>query len=476
MSERANYSWELERALLGGLILDPTQIPDVADVIRPGDLHRPPHAELFRILKGMSDGGLTIDLPVLIEEVLRLDKIQAVDGIAYVAGLPGACATVESIPAYAIRLRDLGTQRALEAELTRALAALREGSAIADVVATAGAALTDASEAAAGKAPPRFTMVGEIAREVIAEIHDAADDKPKAERKLIPTGFAGLDQMLIGFEPGDLVIVGGRSGMGKSAFVGNLAIQMATAGYGVAIHSAEMVKRAIVRRMLSAIGRASASQLRAGRVDIDNFRRFVSAAETIDTLPIAIDDGRGASLIDLRNRLRRLKLPDGRPVSVVAIDYLQLLRPDRRAGTRENDVSAIARGLKELAGELGVVMIALAQISRGVEGRSDKRPGMADLRESGEIEQAADAIMLLYRDDYYNPDTENRGVCECILAKLREGKTGTVPLAWLPDYLLFQSMVHDGKWTPTPPATPASTKYRGKGRPSTTDPDDGPMF
>jgi len=467
------YSWDMERSLLGGLILDPSQIPDIAEVIRPGDFHMEAHAALFRILHRMHEAGQGIDVALVMDEVIRLDCAREVDGFAYVGGLPALCPSVENLPDYATRLRELGTRRAMVLALERSVADIKAGADIREVIASAGAVVSEASEATAGKERPRFVMVGETARAVMAEIHAAADETaPKSERVLIPTGFTGLDKMLIGFEPGDLVIIGGRSGMGKSAFVGNLAINRATAGYGVAIHSAEMARHAIVRRLMAAVGRASASQMRAGKIDTENYRRLVEAAEKLDTMPIAIDDGKGATIADLRNRIKRLSMPGGRRVSVVAVDYLQLLKPAGRGGNREGDVAAIARGLKELAAELQVVMLALSQISRGVEGRQDKRPGMADLRESGEIEQAADAILLLYRDDYYHPDTTQKGIAEAILAKLREGRTGTVPLAWLADYLLFQTLVTEGAWSPPPlPKAP-----KGKGRRDIEDPDEDGSF
>lgn len=477
-----SYSWEMERALLGGLILDPTQIPDVAETIRPGDFHRPQHAAMFGLIHRMHSAGAGIDIATVLEEITRLACAEEMGGFAYAANLPNACPTVENIPDYATRLRELGTRRAMEMEFRRGIEAIRAGADLREVIANAGAALSEASEASAGKEAPRFVMIGETAREVIAEVHAAADDRaPKVSRVMIPTGYPLLDKRLIGFEPGDLVIIGGRSGMGKSAFVGNLALNMGRAGYGVAILSLEMMRKANVRRMLCADGRASSSQLRAGRLDLENYRRLVAATERVDGLPIAIDDGKGAGVTDLRARLRRLTMPKGQRVSVVAVDYLQLLRPGRRAGNREAEVSGIARDLKELAAELGVVILALSQIARGVEGRADKRPMMSDLRESGEIEQAADAVILLYRDDYYHSDSPQRGVCEIIVAKLREGSTGTVPLAWHGDYQLFESLDSPG-WAPAPVPAPAYGKKtkstpKGSAAPPPSDPDDpGPMF
>lgn len=477
-----SYSWEIERALIGGLMIDPSQIPDVAEVIRPGDFHRPQHAALFGMIHRMHGAGAGIDIVTVLEEVTRIGCADELGGIAYVANLPNACPTVENIHGYAVRLRELGTRRGMELEFRRGIEAIRSGVDLREVIANAGAALSQASEATAGKEPPRFVMIGETAREVIAEVHAAADEHaPKVPRVMIPTGYPLLDKRLIGFEPGDLVIIGGRSGMGKSAFVGNLALNMARIGYGVAILSLEMMRKANVRRMLCADGRASSSQLRAGRLDLQNYRRLVAATERLDGLPIAIDDGKGAGVTDLRARLRRLTMPEGKRVSVVAIDYLQLLRPGRRAGNREAEVSGIARDLKELAAELGVVILALSQIARGVEGRADKRPMMSDLRESGEIEQAADAVLLLYRDDYYHADSPQRGVCEIIVAKLREGSTGTVPLAWHGDHQLFESLDSPG-WAPAPVPTPTSgkkSKSTPKGAGYAVDPDDpgpGPMF
>lgn len=468
-----DHAWTIERGLLGGLLLDPTQIPDVGDVLAPRDFHRPQHGALFAHLTRLITTG-PVDVSLVLADLARRDALEESGGASYIAALPSDCPSVENIPAYAARVRESSNRRMLRMVLLGAAEALDDGEDLTSVIEHAETRIADLRKLAVGKDDARFVRVGDIAQEVIKRASTPpAEDAPAV---MITTGFPEIDRRVVGFSPGDLIIVAARSGMGKTAFALNLSINMARAGFPVAIHSSEMTSDANVRRMLCAVGRASAMQLKSGRVDDENLRRLILGAEALTDLPIAIDDRSGASLSDLRARLSRLRWEDGQRTAVLVIDYLQLLRAVAgRGGTRENEVSGIARGLKELGKELGLVVVALSQISRGVEQRGDKRPGMADLRESGEIEQAADAILLLYRDDYYNPESANKGICEAILAKLREGRTGTVPLAWLADYLLFQTLVHEGEWKPaTAPPTKAA---KGRGRRDIDDPDeDGSFF
>lgn len=454
-----DHGWNIERGLLGGLLLDPSQIEDIADLIGPRDFHRPQHGALFAALVRLASTG-PIDLPLVMADLAMREAMEECGGAGYVASLPNDCPSVENIPAYAARVRENASRRAMRMLMEAGAAALDDGEDMAAVIERTEARVADLRKLTVGKDDARFVPVGEIAQRVIVDVSTPpAEDAPVT---MITTGFDEIDKRVIGFSPGDLVILAARSGMGKTAFALNLAINMSRAGHPVAIHSSEMTSDANVRRMLCAVGRASAMQLKSRRIDEENLRRLVVGAEVLTDLPIAIDDRSNASLSDLRARLSRIRWGGGQRTEVLIIDYLQLLRAVAgRGGTRENEVSNIARGLKDLAKELGIVIIALSQIARGVEQRGDKRPGMSDLRESGEIEQAADTILLLYRDDYYHPDSTQKGVCEVNIAKQRDGKTGVVPVMWWGDYQLFSGMDATG-WTPAPVPAQAPPR-RGNG-------------
>lgn len=487
-------AWDVERGLLGGLIMDPTQIEDIGDLLVPDDFHRPQHGELFRHLARLVRGG-PVDLSILLDDLSRRQAIEVVGGAAYLAALPNACPSVENLPAYAARIREAATRRRLRALFEAGAAALDEGEDLLSVTERAESRIADLRKAAVGRDDARFVPVAELVKiSMDRALTPPVEDAPVT---MLLTGYDEVDRRVIGLSPGDLVILAARSGMGKTAAALNIAINMARAGHGVAIHSSEMTADANVRRMLCAIGRASAMQLKAGRIDEENTRRLVMGAEVLSDLPIAIDDRSNASLSDLRARLSRIRWGGDQRTAVLFIDYLQLLRAvSGRGGTRENEVSTIARGLKDMAKELGIVVVALSQIARGVEQRADKRPSMSDLRESGEIEQAADTIFLLYRDDYYHPDTSQKGICEWNIAKQRDGKTGVVPIRWEGDHQLFVAMDATG-WTPAPvpaqgpqrraqssspapaPApTPRKPKAPKRGLAATVDPDDesGPLF
>ncbi len=439
--------WTIERGLLGGLLIDSTQIESIADILTPRDFHRPQHGALFGHLVRLIATG-PVDVSLVLGDLARRDAAEACGGAAYVAALPSDCPSVENLPAYAARIKETAGRRAFRGIMAAGAEAIDDGEDLQETIERIEARVADLRKLTVGKDDARFVHVGEIAQNVVARAMSATEaDAPKV---LIATGFAEIDRRLIGFAPGDLVILAARSGMGKTAFALNLSLNMARAGHCVAVHSSEMTADANVRRMLCAAGRASATQLKAGRLDDDNMRRLVLGAEILQDLPIAIDDRSNASLSDLRARLSRIRWGGGARTAVLVIDYLQLLRAVAgRGGTRENEVSGIARGLKDMAKELGIVIVALSQISRGVEQRGDKRAGMSDLRESGEIEQAADIILLLYRDDYYHPDTSQKGICEVNMAKVRDGVSGTIPVVWEGDHQLFVDMDATG-WTPAP--------------------------
>ena len=257
----------------------------------------------------------------------------------------------------------------------------------------------------------------------------------------IPTGFTDLDYRTAGMQPSDLVLIAARPSMGKTAFVLNIAQHVAfKQNKCVAIFSLEMSKEQLVNRMFSLESSVDAQKLRTGQLNDQEWERLIESAGVIGRSNLIIDDTPGISISELRSKCRKFKLEHG--LSMIIIDYLQLMSGSGRSDSRQQEISDISRSLKSVARELGVPVLALSQLSRAVEQRPDHRPMLSDLRESGAIEQDADVVMFIYRDDYYNHDSEKKGVSEIIIAKQRNGPIGTVELAWLPEYTKFANLEH----------------------------------
>lgn len=257
----------------------------------------------------------------------------------------------------------------------------------------------------------------------------------------IPTGFLDLDYRTAGLQPSDLVLIAARPSMGKTAFMLNLARNVAfKRDLPMAIFSLEMSKEQLINRMFSMESNVDSQKLRTGQLDDQDWERLIESAGVIGKSGLIIDDTPGISITELRSKCRKYKLEHG--LSIVMIDYLQLMTGSGRTDSRQQEISDISRSLKALARELSVPVIALSQLSRAVEQRPDHRPMLSDLRESGAIEQDADVVMFLYRDDYYNHDSEKKGITEIIIAKQRNGPIGTVELAWLPEYQKFANLEH----------------------------------
>ena len=278
-------------------------------------------------------------------------------------------------------------------------------------------------------------------RQVVMNAMDRieAASKNKGSVTGIPTGFTDLDYRTAGMQPSDLVLIAARPSMGKTAFALNIAQYVAfKKNFPVAVFSLEMSKEQLVNRMFSLESSVDAQKLRTGQLNDQDWERLIESAGVIGKSQLMIDDTPGISISELRSKCRRLKLEHG--LSMIIIDYLQLMSGSGRSDSRQQEISDISRGLKSIARELNVPVLALSQLSRAVEQRPDHRPMLSDLRESGAIEQDADVVMFIYRDDYYNHDTDRRGISEIIIAKQRNGPIGTVELAWLPEYTKFANL------------------------------------
>lgn len=284
-----------------------------------------------------------------------------------------------------------------------------------------------------------FVPIRQVVMNAMDRIETAAKNKGSVTG--IPTGFTDLDYRTAGMQPSDLVLIAARPSMGKTAFVLNIAEYVAfKKNLSVAIFSLEMSKEQLVNRMFSLESSVDAQKLRTGQLNDQEWERLIESAGVIGRSNLIIDDTPGISISELRSKCRKFKLEHN--LSMIIIDYLQLMSGSGRTDSRQQEISDISRSLKSIARELGVPVLALSQLSRAVEQRPDHRPMLSDLRESGAIEQDADVVMFIYRDDYYNHDTDKKGVSEIIIAKQRNGPIGTVELAWLPEYTKFANLEH----------------------------------
>ena len=429
------HSWEVERSLLGGLMLDPSQLPEVSALVSSTSWHRPQHARLWELLTSMADARRAIDVVTVRDDSGRRDAFDDYGGAAYVAALPNACPSVANLPGYAERIREHAIRRDLQLALAGAGELVKEGQLdlpeLLDRVESGVFAVTRAASTQA------WHTSAELVTEQMAVI-EARCAHPGAVTGLA-TGFVDLDRMLAGLQKSDLIVLAARPAMGKTALALQVALTAAKGGVTAAFFSLEMSRQQLTSRALCLEGRVDAGRVRTGRLDADDWRQLVEAAERVAAAELLIDDTPGMSISALRSKARMMMAQ--RPnLGLIVVDYLQLMQGQGGTKeTRENAISTISRGLKILAKELNVPVIALSQLNRSLEARSDKRPLPSDLRESGAIEQDADVILFIYRDEYYNPESPDKGLAELIVAKQRSGPTGMVKVAFLGQFTMFQN-------------------------------------
>jgi replicative DNA helicase len=445
------HNWETERSLLGGLLLDNQQLPEVLERIRAEDFHKPAHQLLFERMVQMSEAGRGCDLVAVLDEVARQPDPEKFGGVAYIAALPNACPSVENLSAYAQRVREHSVRRRLILAAREMIEDVQDGEKeLTRLLDDAEKAIFDISQLSGSK---DWHAISTLVDEQMLEIQRRQELMRELRRSGqsafvtgVTTGFVDLDRMLAGLQRTDLVILAARPAMGKTAFALNIALAAAEkAGVGVGVFSLEMGRHQLVNRLLTAHARVDASKVRVGELDMSmDWPRLNEASDALHSLPFYVDDTPGLSIAQLRSKARRLK-QECPHLGLIIIDYLQLMQGSGNPKeSREQIISNISRGLKILAKDLQVPVVALSQLNRSLEARTDKRPMMSDLRESGAIEQDADVILFIYRDEVYNEDSPDKGVAEIIVAKQRSGPIGTVKLAFLGQYTLFQNYADPG--------------------------------
>ncbi|WP_421382412.1 replicative DNA helicase [Bacillus salacetis] len=427
---------EAEQAVLGAIFLEPSAMTQASESLIPEDFYRSSHQKIFNVMLKLGDSGKAVDLITVTEELSAMKELEDVGGVSYLSELAGSVPTAANIEYYARIVEEKSLLRRL---IRTATTIAQDGYSREDEVdALLNEAEKNIMEVAQRKNAGAFHDIKDVlvrAYDNIELLHNRTEDVTG-----IPTGFADLDEMTAGFQRNDLIIVAARPSVGKTAFALNIAQNVATkTDENVAIFSLEMGAEQLVMRMLCAEGNINAQNLRTGSLTDEDWRKLTMAMGSLSNAGIYIDDTPGIKIGEIRSKCRRLKQENG--LGMILIDYLQLIQGNGRSGeNRQQEVSEISRSLKGLARELEVPVIALSQLSRGVEQRQDKRPMMSDIRESGSIEQDADIVAFLYRDDYYDKESENKNIIEIIIAKQRNGPVGTVSLAFVKEYNKFVNL------------------------------------
>lgn len=430
------HSIEAEQSVIGSMIMDREAITVASELICGDDFYGKQYGVVFDTMVELNDEGKPVDLITLQDRLREKDVPPEVSGLEFIRDLITAVPTSANIKYYAGIVAEKATLRKLirlNEEIANTCYAGKENL---EVI------LEDTEKRVFELVQKRNTGEFVPIRQVVMNAMDKIEKASKSDGNVtgIATGFIDLDFRTAGMQPSDLILVAARPSMGKTAFVLNIAQHVAfKLNQTVAIFSLEMSKEQLVNRLFSLESRVDSQHLRTGNLSDAEWEKLIESAGVIGQSNLIIDDTPGISISELRSKCRKYKLEHD--LKLIIIDYLQLMSGSGRGSdSRQQEISDISRSLKALARELNVPVVALSQLSRAVEQRPDHRPMLSDLRESGAIEQDADVVMFIYRDDYYNKDTEKKGIAEIIIAKQRNGPIGTVELVWLPDYTKFANL------------------------------------
>ena len=432
-------SVEAEQSVIGSMLMDREAIIAAADILVADDFYQKEYGVLFQAMVNIHSENKPVDLVTLLERLKSMDVPPEVCSIEFVRDLTNAVPTSANVKQYANIVKEKSILRnviKVNEAITNECYLGRE---------SADSILEETEKQLfkllQSRGAEDITPIKDVVMEAINRIEAAS--KQSGSVTGIPTGFTDLDYRTAGLQPSDMILVAARPSMGKTAFALNLAAHAACKKHiTTAIFSLEMSKVQLMNRFLAMESGVSAQNMRTGNLSDGEWEKLVEGAAILGDSGLVIDDTPGISISDMRSKCRKIKLEHDN-LGLIIIDYIQLMTSNSRSESRQQEVSEISRSLKALARELNVPVIALSQLSRAVEQRPDHRPMLSDLRESGAIEQDADVVMFLYRDEYYKKDTDKPGVAEVIIAKQRNGPIGTVELAWLPNYTQFANLQHD---------------------------------
>ena len=427
---------EAEQAILGSMLTDRDAVIDAIELLKEEAFYREDNRAIYSAILSLYSKSEPIDLITVKAELVEAGNFERVGGLEYLSSLPEKVPTTANVDKYIKIVEQKAMLRNL-ISTSNELISLGYNE-TEDIDSLMDMAEKKVFELAQKKNTKGYTPIKDVLVESFEKLEELYNQKGRISG--LSTGFMDLDLKTSGFHNSDLIIIAARPAMGKSAFAINIATNVAVqSGKSVAIFNLEMSKEQVGNRILCSEALVDSNKIRTGQIEDDDWLKLASTLSRLSEAPIYIDDTAGISIMEIRAKCRKLKIE--KDIGLVVIDYLQLIQGSgKRNASREQEISEISRSLKILAKELDIPVIALSQLSRGVEKREDKRPMLSDLRESGAIEQDADLVMFLYRDDYYHEDSEKKNVAEVILAKHRGGSTGTVDLAWLPSYTKFASL------------------------------------
>jgi len=432
------HSVESEQSILGSVLLDKDAMITVSETIRPDDFYKEAHKIMYECMIKLSNKGEPIDLITLTEELRKQGHLDDVGGISYITSLSTIVPTTSNVKYYADIVKEKSVLRKLIKASNDIINLGYDGSTkIEDVLDRAEKKIFDISQE---KTSDDFKSINSVLMDAYDMIEYLYTNK--TEMTGITTGFTDLNKKMNGLQRTDLILIAARPAMGKTAFSLNLVQNAALKGdASVAVFSLEMSKDQLVQRMLSSQSNVELKKLKTGKLAENDWPRIIDAMAVLSNAKIHIDDTPGIKISELRSKCRKLKIEQG--LDLILIDYLQLMEGEGNNESRQQEISKISRSLKIIAKELNCPVVALSQLSRAPEQRADHRPMLSDLRESGAIEQDADIVMFLYRDEYYHPDSDRKNIGEVIIAKNRHGETGAVELVWLGEVQKFADKSRD---------------------------------
>jgi len=434
------HSIEAEQSVLGGLLLDNSAWDKIADFVSPEDFYRYDHRLIFQHIAKLISGSRPADVITVFESLSSANKAEEVGGLSYLNALAQNTPSAANIRRYAEIVRDRGILRKLisVSDEISGSAFNPQGKEVKQMLDEAESKIFAIAEEGS-RGTQGFQEIQPLLTQVVERIDELYNRENPNDITGVPTGFVDLDRMTSGLQPGDLIIVAGRPSMGKTAFSVNIGEHVSTdSGLPVAIFSMEMGGSQLAMRMLGSVGRLDQHRLRTGRLNDEDWPRLTHAIQKMNDAQIFIDETPALSSIELRARSRRLARQCGK-LGLIIVDYLQLMSANSPGENRATEISEISRNLKGLAKELNCPVIALSQLNRSLEQRPNKRPVMSDLRESGAIEQDADLILFIYRDEVYNPDSPEKGMAEIIIGKQRNGPIGSVRMTFLGQFTKFEN-------------------------------------
>ena len=428
---------EAEQAVLGSCLTDKDAVMDAVEKLRPESFYREDSKLIFEAIFNLYNRSEPVDLVTVKDELTSMGSFENIGGYEYLATLPDKVPTTTNVQKYIEIVEEKSTLRNLIKTANEIIElGYNPTEEVDSIMAGAEKKIFDIMQK---KNQKSYTPIKDVLIESFTKLEELYNQKSKITG--VPTGFADLDDKTAGLHGSDLILIAARPAMGKTAFALNIAAHAAIReNVPVAVFNLEMSKDQLVNRMLCMEAMVDSNKVMTGKLDEDDWSKLASVVGPMSDAGIYIDDTPGISITEIRTKCRKLKMEKN--IGLVVIDYIQLIQGSgsRKNGSREQEIAEISRSLKILAKELNVPVIALSQLSRAVESRPDHRPMLSDLRESGSIEQDADIVMFLYRDDYYNPDSEEKDISEVIIAKHRAGSTGTIKLLWMGNYTKFVNL------------------------------------